>query len=85
MSIELERKIRNDIQREENEKRIKKIKVDLGPIKPFLYDTVTFGNKTYDCKDFVKPIYRKYKRNSNKELQKNNYYDQWELKHNCKA
>lgn len=79
MAIELEKKIRQEIQAEETEKNRKQCKVNLTPMKPFLFDTVSSGDKTYDSREFIRPLLYQFYPNSDKELRRNPYNDNWEL------
>ncbi|WP_295095670.1 hypothetical protein, partial [Ruminococcus sp.] len=79
MAIELEQKIRQEVQAEETEKNRKQCKADTSPVKQFLFDSVTFGDKTYDSREFIRPLLYKFSPNSDKELRRNPYNDNWEL------
>lgn len=79
MAIELEQKIRLEVQREETEKNRKRSKADTTPVKPFLFDTVSFGDKTYDSREYIRPMLYQFSPNSDKELRRNPYNDNWEL------
>lgn len=78
MTIELEQKIRLEVQREETEKNRKQCKVNLAPIKPFLFDTVTYGEKTYDYRQFIHPVVKKYSGNTDDGIRKNPHFKEWE-------
>ncbi len=71
MTIELEQKIRLEVQREAEEENKKKGKPDLTPIRPFIRDTVCFGGKTYDGRDFIIPFFNKNSRKFGKTIKKN--------------
>ena len=79
MSMELEQKLRLDIQAEETEKNRKQCKADTTPVKQFHFDTVSFGEKTYDSREYIHPLLYKFSPNSDKELRRNPYNGNWEL------
>ena len=79
MSMELEQKLRLDIQAEETEKNRKQCKADTTPVKQFHFDTVSFGDKTYDSREFIRPLLYQFSPNSDKQLRHNPYNGNWEL------
>lgn len=85
MTIELEQKIRLDVQREETEKNRKQCKVDLTPIKPGLFDTISFGDKTYDYRQFIHPVIKKYSGNADDGIRKNPHFKEWERTYRTKS
>ncbi len=78
VAIELEQRIRLEVQREETEKNRKQCKVNLNPIRPLLFDNVTYGEKTYDYREFIHPVIKKYSGNVDDGIRKNPHFKEWE-------
>lgn len=85
MAPELEKEIRLKVQREAEEEHKKKGKPDLTCIRPFMHDTVCFGGKTYDGRDFIRPIFYKSSRNYDKKIKKNLHNGDFELEYKTKG
>lgn len=82
---EQEKEIRLKIQCEVEEENKKKGKPDLTCIRPFMYDTVCFGGKTYDGRDFIRPSLNKNSRNYDKKIKKNLHNVDLELEYKTKG